>query len=249
MSIKEMHYEFEQELDKLSSEDRPDILPAQKDSYLNKAIHIWCKARYGIHQDRGFETDQERISNLANLHIKSPELQPAIVPILTNGIYEVELSTTNNLTYQYLFLTRIRAEIKDDTCTKTTDNLKPHQTDDTFNTFTKPSLKWGRVPVRFGKSSQTSTEQSVYLETDGFTVEKVYLDYIKTPNTVFSDGYTHINGTLTDSGTLFDINSVNCDIDESFHHEIVSLAVEEVRSDLSDIQGTQLKKLRTQLDF
>jgi hypothetical protein len=251
MTIKEMHYELEQEINKISSEDRPDILPAQKDSYIQRAIQIWLKSRYGVHKERGFETDQERVSNLSKLHIKSPELQTVIVPTSpATGIYEVELTTTTNLLHEYLFLTRVRAEIKSGSCTKTTDNLKPIQTDDNFNSYTKPSLKWSRVPVRFGRSSQTATADSLYFETNSqFSVEKVWVDYIKKPSVVYSDGYTHINGQLTSSGTQFGNNTVDCDIDEAFHHEIISLAAQEIRSDLTDVKGTQLKQIRTQLDF
>jgi len=248
-----MHYEFDQELDKVASEDRPDILPAQKDSYIQKAITIWTKSRYGPHAGKGFETDQERISSLGNLHVKSPELQTVIVPTqLPNGDYEVELTTATNLLHEYYVLTRARVEIEQSGCTKTI-RVDQIQTDDETTTFTKPNFLWGQVPARFGRSSANTDTQSIYFETNNlFTINNVWLDYLKKPDVVYADGYDHITGTsgpFTNSGTLFGNNAVNCDIDEIFHHEIISLAVSEVRSDLTDLQGTQLKQIRIKQDF
>ena len=104
MLIDEMHYVFELGLDRVASQDRPDMYPNEKDNYLNRAIAEFVKDRYGFVESQrklGFETDQERISNLTNLHIKSPVLQPALTPIdLGNGQYELRLSS---LLHRYMF--------------------------------------------------------------------------------------------------------------------------------------------------
>jgi hypothetical protein len=122
MLIDEMHYRFDLEVDRVASQDRPDILPPEKDDYLNRAINIFVKDRYGFDNPKkeGFETSQERISSLMNLHIKSPELQTGLTPInLGNGLYEIRLSS---LSYRYLFLTSAKVMIRKGQCVKTIDH-------------------------------------------------------------------------------------------------------------------------------
>lgn len=243
MTITQLHYELGLELNKIDSNDRPDLLPAEKDAYLNRAINRWLIARYGSEQPkRGFETDQLRISNLASLHVKSPELQAAIVPSsLGSGIYEVDLSS---LTYPYFVLTRARVDIADNTCTVSKEEVKVVETDDRNNIrFLEPSFTWKRVNARFGKSSNAADTQSLYLDTNNkFTITNVYLDYIKKPNTVFIGTYDRTPIGLGNSTT-----PVECDIDSSFHPEIVTLARLEVERDLFN-QMPQLTISQSQFD-
>ena len=238
MDIKQLHYEFKLECNKIDSNDRPDLLPAEVDAYLNKGIWLWVKARYGSLQPvRGFETDQLRISNLASLHIKSPELQAGITPSsLGNGIYEVNLS---NLAYDYFVLTRARVDIAKDGCTSSNDLIKVIETDDRADLrFIKPSYTWRRINARFGKSSDGSLSQSLYLDTGNeFTISTVYIDYIKQPNTVFLGTYDRTNIGLGSSTT-----AVQCDVHESFHPEIITLARQEFERDIN----TQLPQLTIQ---
>ena len=110
MRIDQMHYNFELELDRVASNDRPDFMPWEIDEYLNKGISTFVKTRYSVSNKLkvGFETNQKRIDELSSLHIKSPELQPPIVPIdLGNGRYEVRLNNLgdniNGQYFRYLF--------------------------------------------------------------------------------------------------------------------------------------------------
>jgi hypothetical protein len=118
MLIDEMHYVFDLGLDRVASQDRPDMYPNEKDNYLNRAIAEFTKSRYGFDKAKeGFEISQERISNLTNLHIKAPMVQPSLVPTeITTGLYEVRLSS---LTYRYLFLTSAEIVIRHNGCDKT----------------------------------------------------------------------------------------------------------------------------------
>lgn len=247
MLISQLHYEFKLEANKIDSNDRPDLLPAEIDAYLNKAIWLFVKSRYGSTQPlRGFETDQLRISNLASLHVKSPELQPVITPSsLNNGIYEVKL-TTPTLSYNYLALTRARVNMGKDGCTSSNELIKVVETDDRSDIrFIKPSYTWKRINARFGKSSDGSNNQSLYLDTgNDFTISGVYVDYLKYPNTVFLGGYDRTSIGLGSSTT-----ATECDIDSAFHPEIVSLAVQELTKDLRDPQAYQIIKDKTTSEF
>lgn len=158
MRIEQMHYKFELGMDRVASNDRPDFMPWEIDEYLNSAIWEFLKDRYKLDETRSaFEVDQFTMSELSNLHIKSPELQPAVTATdLGNGRYEVRLNDLgNNINgqyFRYLFLTKAEITIRKDNCTKKiTVNL--HQTDDDKTYFNQPNYDWGEVLVMFGKST------------------------------------------------------------------------------------------------
>lgn len=161
MRIDQMHYNFELGIDRVASNDRPDFMPWEIDEFLNSAIMEFLKGRYNFNQERrGFEIDQYRMSELSNLHIKSPELQPAITPInLGNGLYEVRLdSLGNNINgqfFRYLFLTKAVITISKNNCDKKI-TLNLHQTDDLKTTFNQPDWKFGQIHGMFGKSTVTT---------------------------------------------------------------------------------------------
>jgi hypothetical protein len=161
-----MHYGFLIELDRVAANDRPDMMPWEIDDYLNRAILKFIKTRYSFNDQtkRGFETDQSRIDSLGSLHIKSPELQPAVTPLIVgSGLYEMPLNTLgNNISgqyFRYMFLTKLRVLITKDNCLKTID-ATPWQIDDSKTLYTQPSWKWGRVHSNFGKSSFVTTPNS-----------------------------------------------------------------------------------------
>lgn len=161
MRIEQMHYNFELGIDRVASNDRPDFMPWEIDEYLNSAIWKFLKDRYKINEAReSFELNQYRMSELANLHIKSPELQPAVTPInLGNGRYEVRLdslgSNINGQYFRYLFLTKAEITIRK-TCSKKI-TLHLYQTDDMKTTFNQPDWDWGIIHGMFGKSTFITT--------------------------------------------------------------------------------------------
>lgn len=287
MRIDQMHYNFELELDRVASNDRPDFMPWEIDEYLNKAIWKFVKTRYGISQQKfGFETNQKRIDELASLHIKSPEVQPPVVPIsLGNGRWEVRLSSLgNNINgqyFRYLFLTAAEVVIRKGKCTKKIRHTQ-WQIDDRKLSLSEPSWKWNRIIANFGRSTfitiptdnpnildrQFDTAdlvindglasekfnndelRSLFFDTtthDGieqFTLDSVCINYIKYPNRVFFGGYNHLDKHSTDTS-----DPIHCDIDESFHPEIVRLAVEYAQQDIQDQFGVQISAKKTTEDF
>ena len=257
MLIDEMQHEFDQQVDRVSSQDRPDFYPNEKDVYINRSIKIWTKARYGTQNKSksGFETNQERISNLMSLHIKYP-IQPALIPIdLGGGLYEIQLSV---LSYPYLFLTSAKIVIEKDNCTKTIDNTS-WQIDDNKNMFNEPNFEWGRVHANFGRSSSTVIDgsnnnelYSIYFDTNNrsrvqqFTIKSVELNYIKTPNRVCLGTYHHIDDKINPPNVNTSIQ--HCDIPSEFHNEIVSIAVKLAFKDIQDQFGYQASERLTEQD-
>lgn len=159
MRIDQMHYNFDLEVDRIASNANPYFAPWEKDEYLNKAIWKFLKDRYKIdpRTKKGFETDQSRISQLATLHIKSPELQPAVEATkLDNGIYEVNLDLLgddiNGQFFRYLFLTNGYIKARKGNC-ETYIDITQWQSDDDVTIYTDSSWTWRRVTANFGKST------------------------------------------------------------------------------------------------
>jgi hypothetical protein len=180
MRIEQMHYNFKLGVDRVASNDRPDFAPWEIDEYLNSAIMEFLKIRYNFNDKKNaFEVDQYRMSELSNLHIKSPELQPAVTPTsLGNGLYEVRLdSLGNNINgqyFRYLFLTKAVLTIQKNNCQKKI-RLNLYQTDDFKTFFNQPDWDWGEVHAMFGKSTfvATPTASPVVNDSMDFTANLV----------------------------------------------------------------------------
>jgi hypothetical protein len=160
MKIDQMQYLFKLQTERIDSQDKIDFEPHEIDAYINRAIWIFLKDRYGILPDnpkRGFETDQMRISQFSNLHVKSPHLQPGITPVLLeDGLYEINLNelgqNINGQYFRYLFLTTGVVKAKKGNCTKKF-TLKPRQSDDKLTVYTESNWTWRIVNYNFGKST------------------------------------------------------------------------------------------------
>jgi len=176
-----MHYKFELGLDRVASNDRPDFMPWEIDEYLNDAIWIFLKERYSIDRNKnGFEVNQLVISELSNLHIKSPELQPSVTPLnLNNGVYEVPLNllgdNINGQYFRYLFLTKAEATISKNNCTHKV-RVKFYQTDDRKNTFDEPDFDWKIVHGSFGRSNFITTPVESGIIADSMDVTSNIID-------------------------------------------------------------------------
>jgi len=169
MLIDEMHYQFKLVWDRVDSNDRPDFQPWEIDNFLNQAIDTFIKTRYNFDkfvmqgrtgQEIGFETNQFRIDELASLHIKSPELQPEIVPAnVVDNVYEFKLNDLgNNIDgqyFRYMFATKIIVKVTKNNCIKYIDAYN-WQIDDKKSLFNDPNFKWSRAHANFGKSSTTT---------------------------------------------------------------------------------------------
>lgn len=251
MDINSMHFDFKVKLDKVDSQDRRNFLPAETDWFLNEAQLIYVKRRYGINNkyNRGFEEIQKRTDDLKSLHIKSPTtIQPGLTPTIVNsGVYEAKL---NNLSYDYLLFTRGTADITKDGCgSKSFISLSDTEHDDLNNTLGNnhydPSFEWGVIPIVFSKTDDSSvTESSIYLYTNNnFSIDKVYIDYIKMPKRVFFDGYDSLDGQYI-SGQ----GQVDSELPEHTHNEIVDLAVYLASTAIEDPNYVKLKSNKLQMN-
>lgn len=236
MTIELWHYNFKLRYNKIDSQHKKDFNPAEIDEILNDAIKIWCENQYSGNNitKQGAEVTQQKIDNLSSLLIQFP-VQPLVTTnLITEGVYEFPLSDTKGLTYPYFHLMNVFGRITG--CTEKVKTKIAQHDDLNFilsDPFSKPSNgHFKRLVATFGKSSISNIESSLFIYTDGFPIDGIYPEYYKKPNVVSIGGYKDINNVLK--------TKVECDLPESFHTQIIDIAVQEISRILGDVQGFQL---------
>lgn len=230
MTVTEILYDFDLKFDRIASQSKADINIAEKIWLLNEAVYVLLKQRYGVVPGGiGFEGSQKRIDDLSPIHIKFP-LQPALVPVNLDGIYEVNLST---LKFPYLFLTRVYAKVNG--CTAEVP-LSPVENDDMSDARKNPFItKDDFIPINLGRSS-TGTNSSIYIYPSSDVVDTVYIEYLKHPDKIHSGNYVYIDGvTYPESNT---------DLPEHLHSKIVDVAVEIAAGITDNAKYQQLKTIK-----
>lgn len=236
MIIELWHYNFKLRYNKIDSQHKKDLNPAEIDEILNDAIKIWVEQQYSGNNNKkvGAEVIQQKTDNLSSLLIQYP-YQPIITTTIHNdNIYEFPLSTTKGLIHPYLHIMRVYGKIKN--CSEKINVELVKHNDINFiltDPFRKPSNGvFKRLIGTFGKSSQTNIESSIFIYTDNFEIDGIYPEYYKKPALVSIGGYKDINNNLK--------TKVECDLPESFHTQIIDIAVQEVSRILEDINKFQL---------
>lgn len=220
MNINLVHFNIQQQLDKISTQDKLDLNPAEIDHYIEKALYAWLREQVDFRKGRGVEFDETQIQKLSTLVVRSPLDQVAIPPDATSGrIYEFRESS---LTYDLYHILRATATITDGTCTKTA-NVSFVEHDDLSemldDSLHAPSLAWNRVLAVVGKSSGGVADKAIYVYTDGtFSVTDLMLDYIKHPVIPAVDTYADIDGNPKVITQL--------DLPDEVHYEIIDKTVE-----------------------
>lgn len=206
-----MHYQFKLSADFVDSFDRVYLETYEIDNYLNRAILLFFKDMYKFDDriKKGFETDQARIDKLKTLHVKSPELQPAIIPInLGNGLYEVRLKDLGNglngQFFRYFHMTKAKVKAVKNNCFKkmTVDIV---QIDDDQTKYSDASWLWRRVLGNFGRSTFVhphldinNTDDTVYTTADllpanQFNNDQLSSLYLNTNNILGDQQFEVIN--------------------------------------------------------
>jgi hypothetical protein len=238
--IKQLHYFFKLELDKVDTLSRPNVRPHQVDIYLRKGIREWFKDRrsFAFDQD-GFETNEEAVQALSNFHIKSPNIQPGIAATaIADNIYELPF---DKLEEEPAFITSVFADIYKDGCEKERVRMSFIRSNEDFNHYLSPSWKFRQGYYSVDMSSDLDGK-SIYIDTQGeYSVGNVYVSYLKWPAKVFYSGYTDINGLADYQSASPPIDS---DVDENYIDEVIHFAVLEMKQDMGDPEW-QISKLRT----
>ena len=268
MTVQEMHYELKLKLNKVDTQDYSNILVPEVDWYLNEAMTVFIKQRYGVTNIKreGFEETQKRIDDLKTLVVKEDPATPTATTIPTTvvsttsdvGTYRADLSA---LAYDYMFLVRITCQSTKTSCQSGTKKLwgiqVQHDDLDTvlYDPFYKPSFEWEEVPLVFGENPDDPTSDrkgAIYLYSDGtFSVDSVFVEYLRHPLRI-----SYADGVVDSTGVPIGYNYAdgtpaaavqNCELPQHTHKEVVDLAVAIVSGDL-DHPMYQLKAIKMSIN-
>jgi len=206
MFIQELHYDIKSTYNKLDSNNRVDLVPAQIDRIINNSSLELVELVYGGNvsklQQYGFEATQQLTDLLSNFVIKNPD-QPTLSPASYNSDFQVYEFRLSDLEYRYLHLLRMYVTTN---CGKIRIGKVYQNEHDDLNVIlldamTRPSKKWKRLVAVLGRSSANDGTSSIYVYTNGeFTISGLDVEYLKYPDKVFFGGYDtleYLSGDLT----------------------------------------------------
>lgn len=224
-----MHYDFKKKFNKVDSQKNKNFLVPEIDWLLNEAAEIFVKrvASPKTEDGLGFETTQRIIDDIRTI----------VVP----GTWTPVVNNVITLPADYAYFVRCRVKISKGSCIGEEAPLYVREHRDLFeeSTFYNGSFEWREVNGLF---------QSVGIQsfTDGtFTIDEAKLTYIRkmaymhNAQDFGSGSYNHPSG-VTLSG------SVNCELPEQTHREIVDIAV---MLAASEVQTSDLQAKASKLSF
>jgi len=208
MTISQMHTAFRLELDKVNSLQYPDFNTTEIDYWLNRAIREFVKVRYsGVNPKReGFEQTQKRIDDLKTLVREvtiSCTAVGAIKPngfVLSDGFSNVVFSSASywlSLGEEVLLSIPGAGTLRQGVTEITSDEY-PYEIESSYSSY--------RLHYNKAKPLRLFYNNTIEFISDGtYNITSAYIRYIKSPAVVI-------------------YSTVNCDLPEHTHDEIVSLA-------------------------
>lgn len=225
MTIREMHYDAKQKLNRLDSQKYRNIQVPELDWKINEAQEVFVKmiAEPRTVNGLGFETSQRTIDDIRTIVI---DQKPADYVVTT--VYD-DTSYIATLPSDYWFLVKPKIIATKGTCAGILlyDSAPAeHDDDNEYDSFNKSSFEWRCSNYRYNK-------EGLRVFTDGsYSIDKVGFEYIKRPLTVYNAAdweggtYNALNG-VTYTGTQ------DCELPEGTHREVVDLAVLLIANDLN----------------
>lgn len=232
MTIKEMHYDFKQKLNKIDSQKYRNLLVPEIDWKLNEAQELFIKliAEPRSRNGNGFEISQRSIDDIKSIVVNQEDNQGQIATKLDDKSYLVELPS------DYMFYVSSKAICSKGKCKNKILSTHPIQHDDDFekSLFDEPNFEWREVVLRF-------MDKGIKVFTDStFEVNSLRLNYIKHPAKLHN-AEDAPGGTYRDLGTgLLLTGTQDCILDKHTHREIVDIAVLIATGDLQ-ISDYQIK--------
>ena len=227
MTISEMHYDFKKKLNKVDSEQNRNLLVPEIDWALNEAQELFIKMVAEPRQRSflGFEKSQRTIDDIRTI-VESEQ-----VVTITNGVAPFP--------ERYLFFLKAEVLMDKGNCRGVKGRLHVRQHDDEFENspFDKSSFEWRIVNGLF------ITEGVKVFDDGTFTNKSLVLSYIRKPSYVHNANAFR-NGTYQlPSGRVLE-GTVDCELPEHTHREIVDIAVALVSGELlSNDYQVKLSKL------
>ena len=212
-----MHYDFKMKSNKLDSQQYKNLLIPEIDWLLNEAQELFVKMilNPSVQRDLGFELNQRSIDDIR--------------PLVVHADCTTVVDNVGVLPTDYYRYVRSSVKATKGTCENVSVTVYIRQHDDTFelSSFDKSNFEWRVVNGIF-------FDGGIKFYDDGtFTINSFCLDYIKTLRYIhnaanFRGGsYNSLDGTLL-TGT------VDCELPNHTHREIVDIAVALASNDLQN---------------
>ena len=233
MVISRLHYEIKFRYNKLNSNHKPDLLPAQIDDAINKASDDYVEIFYSGNNTKeyrlGFEVTQQRDDMLSTLVVPEKTLAPTLV---RTNLYKV----STNITPSYRHF--LKGTVVATGCSNTIPiTIVRHNDLDNLlaDTNQKPSLKWCRCLGVF-------KSDGLYLYTD-YVITSVIIEYLSNPVKVFSGNYDSLEYISGDT-SAYKIGDpiVQSNLPSTFHDLLVDMTVQYLARTLEDTNKFNLQK-------
>lgn len=232
-----MHHEVKLRGNKIDSNHYKDLPSAFIDDFLNEAQlefkEICYSGRNGKRYQLGFEMTQQRIDLLADIVVFD---ESVTFDSIGNDIFKIVLS---DLEHKYDHFVRgyvvTNCEVTIPITIETHNDLNEVLKDENR----KPSAMWRRCIGAFGNNDSTN----LFIYTGGdFTIEEVYITYIKAPRKVFFGGYDSLEYLYGDEDAYA---SGDSPVDSEFLNQtacslIVDIAVQLINRSLENPNSLQL---------
>ena len=211
MTIQEMHYDVKMKLNKLDSQQYRNLIIPQVDWILNEAQELFVKmiAEPRIASHYGYEIGQRTWMDIRSVVEEEKPITP------TNNI--VTLPT------DFWFYVSAFCEMEKDSCKKTSHKIFIRQHDDDFENspFDRSSFEWKTVNGVFNKDG-------LKLFASDFSITRILLTYIKKLKYIHNGAGFGPTGYKLPGKSGAEVKcegSVDCELPDSTHREIVDIAV------------------------
>lgn len=217
MTIRDMHYDFKQKLNKIDSQKYRNLKVPEIDWKLNEALEIFIKlvAEPRLRQSFGFEINQRTIDDIRPLVVNQSFVNGNCISTAQfDDVSSVVVLPDDYLHHisSNVIATKASCENK-----KIRTTVREHDDEYENDTFESSSFEWRVVNIRFIK-------EGIRIFTGGdFTVSHLCLDYIKKP-VLIHNAQDYVGGTYTLNGVAL-TGSQDCELPDSTHRTIVDIAV------------------------
>lgn len=210
MTVQEMHYAVDQGLQKVASSVYDYFLPEEVDFWLNRAQERYIKQRLYKQTDPkkvGFEGNVKRMDDLRMLI--TADYTDGVTPQASVDFIDFDLPI------DYMFLVNARVTMHVNHCGEQVDGEDPQVTRDLRiveqdKVYQHQQNPFAKTKAEFPLAVVFDEEVRVFQEKERFILKTLHLDYLRQP----------VDITLS--------TSVDCELAEHTHHEIVDLAVKSI---------------------
>jgi len=236
MSVKNMHYDLKQKLNKLDGQKYRNLIIPEIDWKLNEAMRIFIQtiAEPRMRNSLGFEMNQRTIDDISTIVVNTTDSAGVVPTVFNSTSYKMPLP---NDYLHYVGIDRIEAS--KGKCKKMLMEqvyIRQHNDNHESSPFDRSSFEWREVNCRFYSGG-------LRIFTDGtFSIDKVCMSYIRKPKYIHNaEDYRPGGYTLPDGTALTGYQ--DCELPQQVHAQIVDIAVLITSGDLQvpDFQTRQLK--------